>query len=268
MSGYRQFHGLTASAFGKAIGRSDLLLYPHLTEFEEEVDTLIEDGGIGVLTGEMGIGKTTALRHYLGGLEDRGVQICYHGSGRHSVTVLQELVESMGVSPARHRSFLLRQLSQRVARTYHEQRRKTVMVLDDAQLLEDQLLEDLRLLTNFDMDAGDPLILMLVGHPSLRLRLQKPIHLALWDRVRMQYKLEGLSREETAQYIDCHIRAAGGNAKSFTADAKDAIFEHAQGIPRRINDLALMLLKKSAQRKQAAIDGAFVGTMVSLMRRE
>ncbi len=152
-------------------------------------------------------------------------------------------------------------------RAWVEERRKTLLILDDAHLLEDSLLEDLRLLTNFEMDAQDTLVLLLVGHPALRMRLQHPVHLALADRVRMQYRLEGLSREETLTYIDCHMKAAGWRGDIFKKDAKEAIFEDAQGIPRRINALALNALKKSAHRKITTVDGAFVSTVVAQLKK-
>lgn len=267
MSGYRLFHGLTGPAFGKSLRPSELLVYPHLEELADEIDMLLEDGGVGVVSGEMGIGKTTALRHTLGRLDDRVCQVCYQGSNRHATALLQGVVESLGVVAARHRAALLRQVSQRVERAWVEERRKTLLILDEAHMLDDNLLEDLRLLTNFDMDAQDTLVLLLVGHPALRMRLQRPVHLALYDRVRMQYRLEGLSRDETLAYIDCHMKAAGGRGDIFTQDAKEAIFEEAQGIPRRINALALNVLKKSAHRKVTPIDDAFVATVVGQLKK-
>lgn len=264
MSGYRQFHNLCAPAFSRALARSSLLVYPHLEEFADEMDALLEDGGVGELSGAMGIGKTTALRWWLGRFDERTCQVCYAGSNRHTTALLQGLVESLGLSPARHRASLLRQMSQRVERLYHEQRKKTLVILDDAHLLEDGLLEDMRLITNFEMDAQDALVLLLVGHPALRKKLQQPVHLALWDRVRLHYRLEGLSREETSAYIDQHLQAAGGTPGLFTAEARDAIFEAAQGIPRRINALALQALKKSAHRRISPIDADFVATVLAL----
>jgi general secretion pathway protein A len=268
MSGYRQFHGLSASPFGKAIDRTHLLVYPQLAELEDELEELLVEGGIGLLTGEMGIGKTTALRHYLGGLQDKTCNVVYHGANRHATALLETIVEALGVTPGRARSSLLRQLSHLVMRAWHEQRKKTLVALDDVQLLDDSLLEDLRLLTNFGMDAEDPLVLLLVGHPALRLRLRRPVHLALMDRVRLQYRLEGLSEGETADYIDHHMQQAGGKGDIFTADAKTAIFEHSQGIPRRINALALLALKKSATRKLKAVDGPFVATLLTLLDKD
>lgn len=167
-------------------------------------------------------------------------------------------MESLGLAPTRLRAGLLRQISNRVERLYQEQRKKTLLALDEAHLLEDGLLEDLRLLTNYEMDTGDHLVLVLIGHPGLRLRLQRPVHQALWDRVRLSYRLEGLSAKESSDYVDCHLRHAGGKPELFTADARQALFELSQGIPRRINALALLCLKKSAQRKSTPIDAAFV----------
>lgn len=77
---YRKFHGLSASAFGKSVPAKSLLVYDQLKELSDELDCLLEDGGIGVLTGEMGMGKTTALRHYFENLGDRACQLCYQGA--------------------------------------------------------------------------------------------------------------------------------------------------------------------------------------------
>lgn len=265
MTGYRQFYGLSGPAFGKAVSLDHLLVYPQLTEMHAEFEELLADGGIGVFTGEMGIGKTTSLRYLLGKTELRGCQVAYHGSSRHSTAVLAGLLEGLGVAPAIPRATLLRQLNQHVARTWREQRKKTLLVVDDAHLVEDSLLEDLRLLTNFDMDAVDPLILILAGHPGLRLRLGKPVHLALLDRVRLHYRLEGLSKAETADYVEHHLRCAGAKSDVFTADAKAALFEHAQGIPRRINRLGLGALKKGAGRKLKTIDAELLGIVHGLL---
>jgi type II secretory pathway predicted ATPase ExeA len=268
MTGYRQFHGFSGPAFGKALPRQALLVYSQLEELGEEIEELVVEGGIGLVTGDMGMGKTTALRHYIEGLEGKNCNVVYQGASRHAVAILQALVEGLGVASGRVRALLLRQISQLVWRIWKEQRKKTVFILDDAQLLEDDLLEDFRLLTNFGIDDCDPLVLILVGHPSLRQRLGRPVHLALLNRVRTQYRLEGLSEEETNRYIDCHLTFAGAKHEIFTADAKTAIYEHSQGIPRRINHLARELLKKSNQRKVKPIDAAFVAATLPLLAKD
>ena len=265
MTTYKEFHGLIRSPFGKGLEPTQLLLYPQLNEFRTKFDELLVDGGPGLLTGEMGIGKTTAVRHALAHLEDRSMQVAYHGSSRHSISILAGLVESLGLQPARQRVDLLRQLGLIMTRGYKEQRKKTLLILDDVQLVEDSLLEDVRLLTNFAVDSEDPLILLLVGHPSLRTRLRKPIHQALLDRVRLNYRLEGLSSTETDDYLDFHVQAAGSSRDVFTPEARQAIYEYAQGIPRRINAVALAALKKSAGRKIKPVDAECVQWVISML---
>lgn len=261
--GYRQFHGLSGPAFGKTIGVAQLLVYQQLEELDEELETVLTDGGIGVLTGEIGMGKTTSVRHFLERPGEQSFHWSYQGSSRHSTAVLEGLAENLGVAPARHRFHILRQLSNWVSRTFREQRKRTLLVVDDAHMLEDSLLEDLRLLTNCEMDFQEPMALLLVGHPTLRKRLQRPVHEALWSRVRMHYRLEGLSAEETSSYIDCHLLAAGGRPDTFTLEARNALFELAQGVPRRINSLALDALKDSTRQKVHKIDGEFIAQVAT-----
>ena len=260
--GYRDFHKLKRTVFGRGIPTKYLLDYAQAQELAGEFSALVDDGGIGVLIGEVGIGKTTALRAFIDGLEERSCKACYQGANKHSTAVLQEMVMQMGHNPAHLRAACLRQLSSAISRLWAEQRKKTFIIIDDAQTLEESLLEDLRLLTNFEFDSAEPLALLLIGHPALQNRLRKPVHLALWDRLRMLYRLEGLSLEETHQYIDRHLEAAGGRGDLFTAGAKVAVFEHSQGIPRRINRLGLEAVKLSARNKLKSVDEELISVAV------
>ncbi len=262
--GYRDFHKLKRTVFGRSIPSRYLLDYQQAQELASEFSALVEDGGIGLLIGEVGIGKTTALRSYLDGLEERACKVCYQGCYKHSLAVLQEMVTQMGYQPAHLRATCLRQLSGAISKLWTEQRKKTFLILDDAQTLDENLLEDLRLMTNFELDSSEPLALLLIGHPSLQNRLRKPVHLALWDRLRMLYRLEGLSLEETHQYIDRHLEAAGGRGDLFTPEARVAVFEHSQGIPRRINRLCLEAVKLSARNKVSTIDEAIISVAVKV----
>ena len=159
--GYREFHGLKRTVFGRSIPPRQLLEYAQAQEVSGELSSLVEDGGIGLLIGEVGIGKTTALRSFIDGLEERVCKVCYQGANKHSLAVLQELVTQMGYQAAHLRATCLRQLSGAISRLWTEQRKKTLIVLDDAQTLEESVLEDLRLLTNFEFDSCEPLALVL-----------------------------------------------------------------------------------------------------------
>jgi general secretion pathway protein A len=244
MSRYREFYGLSAKPFGKSPQQGRPYIYPQVEELDDHLETLVEDGGIGMVTGEVGIGKTTAVRSFLARVDQGSFHVCYVGNTRHPRGILKALIESYGATPAFLRSDLLSQMARLATRAFLEQRRRTIFVLDEAHTVEDAFLEDLRLATNFEVDSRDTLALILVGHPSLRARLRQPIHAALADRVIVHYRLEGLSATETAAYIAEHMRQAGAEPDVFSPEACKTIFELAQGVPRRINRLALTCLLK------------------------
>jgi type II secretory pathway predicted ATPase ExeA len=249
MPRYRESYGLKAKPFGKSPQQGRPYIYPQVEELNDHLETLVDDGGIGMVTGEIGIGKTTAVRHFLNGIDQGHYHICYVGNTRHPRSILKALVESYGATPAFLRSDMLSQVARLATRTALEQRRRTIFVLDEAHTVEDAFLEDLRLTTNFEVDSRDSLALILVGHPSLRARLRQPIHAALADRIVVHYRLEGLRVSDASAYIAEHMRQAGAEPDIFSPEACKAIFELAQGVPRRINRLALTCLLKGASGK-------------------
>ena len=264
MTEYRRFYELHSRPFGKhPEGRP--FFYSQLEDLTEHLRVVAEEGGAGMVSGEVGIGKTTAVRHFLGGLDQSQYHVCYIGSTRHPRGILRALVESFGVPSPYLKSDMLSQAARLIGRTFLEQRRRTVFALDEAHLAADAFLEDLRLLTNFEMDSRDPMALLLVGHPSLRARLRQPIHAALADRLNFHYRLEGFSATETLHYIEEHMAQAGASPGVFSPEAARAIFEYAQGAPRRINRLALACLAQGALKEIRPITAELVSVAASSM---
>jgi type II secretory pathway predicted ATPase ExeA len=261
MPRYREFYGLNAKPFGKSPQQGRPYVYPQVEELNDHLEALVDDGGIGMVTGEIGIGKTTAVRNFISNVDQGHYHICYVGNTRHPRGILKAFVESFGVTPAFLRSDILSQMARLVTRTFLEQRRRTIFVLDEAHTVEDSFLEDLRLATNFEMDSRDSLALILVGHPSLRARLRQPIHAAFADRIVVHYRLEGLSSSETSAYIGEHMQQAGAEPDIFSPEACKALFEIAQGVPRRINRLALACLLKGISGKVKPITAEHVANV-------
>ena len=117
-----------------------------------------------------------------------------------------------------------------------------VLVVDEAHLLANEQLEQLRLLTNADMDARSPLTLILLGQPTLRRRLKIGHFAALDQRIALRYHLDGLPLAETLAYLKHHLALAGRADPLFSDDAVALIHAHARGIPRAINNLAIQSL--------------------------
>jgi type II secretory pathway predicted ATPase ExeA len=136
------------------------------------------------------------------------------------------------------------------------------LIVDEAHLLEDSTLEELRLMTNADYDRQSPLTLILMGQPALRQRLRAPNFEALRQRLRYKYCLEGLDQEETVRYVQQRLTAAGLAPELFAPEALLLIFQISEGILRRVNNLCSIVLLKAKSKKRSAIDAAFVSEII------
>ena len=193
---------------------------------------------VTVLIGEAGTGKTTLLRAALQSEECRTVRCVYLNN---PALTREEFIEMLanrfdfGPAAARSKTVLLEQLE----RTLRDRRAKgeiTALVIDEAQSLSVELLEEVRLLANIETPSEKLLPLVLSGQPELADRLNDPGLRQLKQRVALRCELKPLELPETAAYIASRIRTAGGQAsKLFTREAVQLIHEFSGGIPRTIS---------------------------------
>jgi type II secretory pathway predicted ATPase ExeA len=138
----------------------------------------------------------------------------------------------------RYRHDILEGINARLYELY-EAGRKPVLLIDEAQLIPGHAtFEELRLLTNFQLDDRNLLALVLMGQTELKERLDRRPYRALRQRIGMQYHLGPLNPEETRGYVLHRLKVAGRDAPLFDDEALNSLFEHSGGIPRRINVLA------------------------------
>ncbi len=128
------------------------------------------------------------------------------------------------------------------------------MVVDEAQHLRNDVLEDLRLLTNYAMDAERRLCLILVGLPELRRRLSMAVHESLAQRIVVRYHLGNLSREELAAYLAHRLALAGCHVPLFDPPATEALHQASQGVLRKINRIAHYALSAAAIAKTRQVN--------------
>ena len=197
--------------------------------------------GITVLIGEAGTGKTTVLRRALiMRLQSKGPRVMSVYLNNPTLTreeFLQFLALrfELGSDAATSKVRLLAQLEDAL-----RQRRQAgevpVLVVDEAQSLPRELLEEIRLLSNLETDTEKSLPIVMAGQPELAMRLNSPELRQLKQRIALRCTLKPLSLRETAAYVAGRVRLAGGNAGwLFARDAIIAIFEYSQGVPRTIS---------------------------------
>ena len=197
-------------------------------------------GGFVLLSGEIGAGKTTVCRCFLEQLPP-GCQVAYIFNPRLSETeLLQSVCDEFGLTVAGSATIktYIDALNRHLLEA-HAEGRQCVLIIDEAQNLSIELLEQLRLLTNLETHERKLLQIMLIGQPELRRRLAEPGLEQLAQRVIARYHLGALSAPETAAYLSHRLAVAGhAAAMPFDASALRRIHQLSAGLPRRINLLA------------------------------
>lgn len=201
----------------------------------------INSGGVVVLTGEIGAGKTTVCRCFLGQIP-ANCNVAYIFNPKLSVTeLLQAICEEFRITLPPHQAgesgvkHYIDALN-RYLLDAHANGRNNVLIIDEAQNLSADVLEQLRLLTNLETNDCKLLQIILIGQPELRAVLARPGLEQLAQRVIARYHLTALSEQETASYIQHRLSAAGLSCASpFQPSVMKQIHQIAQGVPRRIN---------------------------------
>lgn len=236
---YKEFFGLDELPFTLTPDPRFLVFTPSYNEVLASLYYGLENSkGLIVLTGEVGTGKTTALRWILRRL-DSSVLAAYVFNPRLSIEDFYHHVTSLlEVKDWSNKAELLTVLG-KVLEERHRRGLKTVLIIDEAHELSDYVLEEIRLLLNFESDTAKHLQIVLTGQPELRDVLNKPNLRQLKQRVALRCKMHSLpNTDEVERYITERLLLAGSKEPNiFTPGAIDYIFRCSEGIPRQINNL-------------------------------
>ena len=197
-----------------------------------------ESGGFIQLTGEVGTGKTTLVRTLLQNrLPDNADVAVVLNPQVSALEFVQTICEELGVpEPDDDQSIksLIDSLNHYLLMA-HAEGRRTILVVDEAQNLSRDVLEQVRLLTNLETSKQKLLQIILIGQPELRELLARNDLRQLAQRITGRYHLEPLSKDESSQYIEHRLRVAGALGEVFDKGAKAELFRLSQGVPRIIN---------------------------------
>ena len=236
---YKEFFGLEDIPFTLTPDPRFIVFTPSYNEVLASLYYGLESAkGLIVLTGEVGTGKTTALRWILRRL-DSSVLAAYVFNPRLSIDEFYHHVTQMlGIKDWSNKAELLEELG-RVLQQRHSRGLRTVLIIDEAHELSDYVLEEIRLLMNFESDNAKHLQIVLTGQPELREKLNQPNLRQLKQRVALRCNMHALPNvDETERYITERLLIAGSEQPNiFTPGAIDFLFQCSEGIPRQINNL-------------------------------
>ncbi len=236
---YKEFFGLEDIPFTLTPDPRFIVFTPSYNEVLASLYYGLENAkGLIVLTGEVGTGKTTALRWILRRL-DSSVLAAYVFNPRLSIDEFYHHVTQMlGIKDWSNKAELLEEMG-RVLEHRHARGLRTVLIIDEAHELSDYVLEEIRLLMNFESDNAKQLQIVLTGQPELREKLNQPNLRQLKQRVALRCNMHALPDvDETERYITERLLIAGSEQPNiFTPGAIDFLFQCSEGIPRQINNI-------------------------------
>ena len=166
----------------------------------------------------------------------------------------------LGLPTERNRAAAFRIIRAEITRLTLEGKQRPVLIVDEAHHLRNDVLEDLRLLTNYAMDSDNRLCLILVGLTELRRRLRMAVHESLAQRIAVRYHLSGLARDELPEYLTHRLHLAGCELPLFEPSAIEALFQASQGMPRKVNRLAHYALTGAALANARTVTDAHLQT--------
>ncbi len=246
--------GLRALPFSKDIVDQDLWVPSSRNSVVDDLVEACQGRGHVSLTGEPGVGKTCVLRAARQRLPDSGFRLTYcHNATLGRRDFYRQLCMAIGLHPKATAAAVFFAVSEHV-RALDTEKLHPVFLLDEAHLLNQQVLEHLHILSNYGWDSSPLLSLVLVGLPELEERLRLRKNRSLWSRIHTRLSLGESRPEDTNEYIQHRLALVGCTRELFDSDALALLHEASGGRLRDIDRIATEALKRAARRKLKRVD--------------
>lgn len=261
---YKKFFGLRENPFNVNPDPRYLFTTPHTEEALSCLTYGIQTRkGFILLTGEVGTGKTTLINKLMEWLRGSGISAAFIFNPRLTEEQFFDfMMMDFGIScDARSKSQVLMRLNDWLLERYRLGE-TAVLVIDEAQTLSYSVLEEIRLLTNFETYTEKLLQIVLSGQPEMEAKLKRPDLRQLRQRITLRTKTHPLTLQETSGYVESRLRIAGCNGSPiFTSSAIEAIYRYSRGIPRVVNLLCEHALISAFADQQKPVEGRVIETV-------
>jgi len=260
---FLSYFNLGRLPFTKEIPTDALLQLPTVQKAAASALLLVQTRGIGALTGESGSGKTCIIRVLQAQLNPGLFKLVYFC--HTSIGILEfygHLCVGFGLQPKNRRAAMFRSVKDRILALNRSSHIHPVLVIDEAQLVCIEILQEIRLLTNFEIDSYNALTVLLCGQEALLKKFHLSILEPLANSIAFSIPLTALPKEESLSYIEQRITQVGGTAKLFTKSAMSLVHQASGGIMRNINSIAQAAMMKAYLAKSAQVEGEHVQSVI------
>jgi general secretion pathway protein A len=248
-------YGLTGLPFEEWLAPEKLLGDERFAKGAERLEYFGEAGLAALLTGPTGVGKTSLWRMFLSRLPANRFQtVIVTLSALESASLLRLMVVALNEQPRTGKDRLFSLILNKIRASD----RTTLLIIDEAHLLGESALTDLRLLLCAGMEQTQRVRLLLSGQEALLKTLSRQTLADLLNRVTVRIHMGPLTKDQTVCYLDHRLKVFGGTEKLFAEEAKHRMHDHAGGMPRMLNSLATLCLIQGAAKKQKQLNSALV----------
>ena len=257
---YRAFFGFTKEPFTNELGIDDILKTEQLIGVKNRFDYALRIGGVALLTGEIGSGKSTALRYATEQLHPSAYKSFYVTATTGSpLELYRQISAEMGIAQSSNSKVLMiRLIKNEVEELVCSKKVNVVLTIDEASLLRLEVFVELHTIAQFDKDSKPYLPIILAGQANLIDKLSYRTSAPLASRVIAKSHLQGLNREGMQQYLIHHLKVAGLKNNLFDDTAVSAIHQGSGGLLRKANHLARGALIAAAKLKTTSVTAEHV----------
>jgi type II secretory pathway predicted ATPase ExeA len=257
---YRTLFALSREPFSPQLGLSEILQTPELLNVKERFDYAVRLGAMALVTGEIGSGKSTALRYAAGQLHPSEYRILSITASSGSILELyRQMLSELGIEQSTSsRATMIRLIKSEIHQLVQGKKIKVVLIIDEASLLRLEVFGELHTLCQFDHDSKAYLPVILAGQNNVIDKLIYRTSMPLASRVVAKSYLEGVNRQQMEQYLAHHLAIAGVKTNPFDQAAVTAIHQGSGGLFRKANHLARGALIAAAKEKSTTVSAEHV----------
>lgn len=260
---FEMFYGLSKTPFARDIPTDQLYQSVTLEEILGRLEHAANRQLFAVVTGDCGTGKTTTIRCFKDSLDSAKFMVMYLADSKLTPRHFYKgLLEQLGCEAKFYRGDAKRQLHREIELMRGIHHLQPVVIVDEAHLLDKEMLEEVRFLLNFKMDAESLMTLILVGQSELWDRLQLQSYAAIRQRIDLQFKIPYLDRAQVGEYVKRHLAYAGAEHDIFSDSAIIEIFRFSSGAARLVNKVCTHCLLYGAQNGRRIIDDHMVKLVI------
>ncbi len=257
---YRTFFGLSKEAFPANIDIDEILVTPEVQGVKNRFDYAVRLGSSVVITGDVGSGKSTALRYSASALHPSEYKVFYVTATTGSIIELyRQIVEELGIEKTSNsRAVMMSIIKNEIKEFVQGKKMKTVLIIDEASLLRMEVFAELHTLVQFEKDSRTWLPVILAGQPTLVDKLQYRTSIPFASRIVAKSHLEGLDMAGMKSYLIHHLKLCGVDTNFFSDQAITAIHQGSGGLLRKANNLARGSFIAAAAEKSMSISAEHV----------